>query len=129
MILTIVRGLPGSGKSTFAKSLNVLHVEADMYCMKDGQYIFDANKTKHNHFMCRDLVESILRQGVDVVVSNTFTQLWEIEPYLHLAKLFGATVKVIRLETEFGSIHNVPDNVINAMRERFEDFEEETILR
>jgi predicted kinase len=42
--LTIVRGLPGSGKSTYAKSLNVFHIEADMFCMKDGKYEFDAER-------------------------------------------------------------------------------------
>jgi adenylate kinase family enzyme len=30
-ILYIVRGIPGSGKSTFAKTLGGIHIEADQY--------------------------------------------------------------------------------------------------
>ena len=34
--LYLVRGLPGSGKSTFAKSLGIFHIENDMYLMHNG---------------------------------------------------------------------------------------------
>ena len=43
-VLYIVRGIPGSGKSTFAKSLGGTHFEADMFFMKDGEYKFDMFK-------------------------------------------------------------------------------------
>jgi len=39
--LILLRGLPGSGKSTFAKSIShaaVGHIEADMFFMKDWWY-------------------------------------------------------------------------------------------
>lgn len=44
MKLTLIRGLPGSGKTTLAKQLGVLHVEADMYFMRDGRYQFEDGK-------------------------------------------------------------------------------------
>ena len=40
--LILLRGLPGSGKLTFAKLICNQHVEADMYFMQDGEYKFDA---------------------------------------------------------------------------------------
>jgi len=43
--LVIIRGLPGSGKSTFAKKFvekGFKHYEADMWMVdKDGNYSFD----------------------------------------------------------------------------------------
>lgn len=44
MKVKILRGLPGSGKSTYAKKLaeeGWLHFENDMYFMKNGKYVFD----------------------------------------------------------------------------------------
>ena len=38
--LYIVRGVPGSGKSTFAKTLGGTHFETDNYFMIDGEYKF-----------------------------------------------------------------------------------------
>ena len=43
--LIIIRGLPGSGKSTFAKSLNCTHFETDMYFTdSEGNYNFMPQK-------------------------------------------------------------------------------------
>jgi len=42
--LILVRGLPGSGKSTFAKSLGGVHIETDMFFIQDGEYKFDGAK-------------------------------------------------------------------------------------
>ena len=39
-------GPSGSGKSTLAESIGGIHIEADMYFMKDGEYQFDVTKLK-----------------------------------------------------------------------------------
>jgi len=44
--LILVRGLPGSGKSTFAKTFGCLHVEADMFYIVGGKYRFDGTEQK-----------------------------------------------------------------------------------
>jgi hypothetical protein len=56
------------------------------------------------------------------VVSNTFTQEWETEPYLELAKTYGYKVFSIVVENRHGGVnqHEVPDEVLTKMRERFE---------
>ena len=51
-ILYIVRGVPGSGKSTFAEKLvghDFLVCEADKYFIdkETGEYKFDISKIKH----------------------------------------------------------------------------------
>ena len=73
----IVRGIPGSGKSTVARKLatgsNWQHFEADMYFYdKEGNYNFDINKLGAAHHWCERKVATALQDGWSVVVSNTF---------------------------------------------------------
>lgn len=47
--LLLIRGLPGSGKSTMAKEYakaGYVHCEADQFFEIDGQYRFDASKLR-----------------------------------------------------------------------------------
>lgn len=128
MKLTIIRGLPGSGKSTEARKLGRFHVEADMFLYENREYKFSQDKQKYAHVACRNIVDAAMNEGVwEIVVSNTFTRLWEIEPYVELAKEYGYAVEVIRMTGDYGSIHNVPESVIEAMADRFEDFKGEII--
>lgn len=123
--LYIVRGIPGSGKSTFAKSLGGSHFETDMYFMKDGEYNFDYQKIKDAHNWCRHSVMDAMKQGIPkVVVSNTFTQKWEMDPYFILAEELGYRVFTIVVENRHGgkNSHDVPEETISKMRDRFEIF-------
>ena len=123
-ILYIVRGIPGSGKSTFAKTLGGQHYEADMYFIDPttGEYKFDGTKIKNAHAWCLDRVKTDMTAARDkIVVSNTFTQEWEIEPYFELAKEFGYKVFSIVVENRHDGInvHNVPEDKIEQMKNRF----------
>lgn len=133
--LTIVRGLPGSGKSTYAKSLGVHHVEADMFWMHDGVYQFprddDPNKMRYlamAHKWCYNQVRQAMWYGMDVVVSNTFTTVDQFAPYVELAHILGYDAVVITRKNNFGSIHAVPVEIVDAMRTRWEEYPSETIL-
>lgn len=123
--LIIVRGLPGSGKSTLARELLKLgkataHYEADMFFMIDGKYQFNPAKIKYAHEWCFEAVRhALLTNGENVVVSNTFTQRWEAEKYIQLAKENGIPFQIVTCVGEFGSIHNVPEEAMQKMRERF----------
>jgi predicted kinase len=123
--LYIIRGLPGSGKSTLAKILaekyNFNHLEADMFFMQDGKYIFDRNKLKEAHKWCQEQVEEYLSMGHNVVVSNTFVKLWEIEPYNELAKKYLAEINIIECNGQYQSIHNIPEETIKKMRENWQN--------
>jgi hypothetical protein len=57
-----------------------------------------------------------------IVVSNTFTQEWEMEPYFELAKNYGYKVFSVIVENRHGGTnqHEVPEEVLTKMRERFE---------
>jgi predicted kinase len=121
--LIIIRGLPGSGKSTLAKEFGYNHFEADQYFTDlEGNYNFDATKIREAHRQCRNLVFNALQVGQNTVVSNTFTQLWEMDEYLNFCEEFGHKVTVIKCEGNYGSIHNVPEDIVAKMAERWEDY-------
>ena len=122
--LFLLRGLPGSGKSTLAKSLGGKNYEADMFFERglNDVYTFDAAKLPNAHRWCQSRV-LISMEDLDerIVVSNTFTQEWEMKPYTDLAKEYGYTVYSLIVENRHGGInsHGVPDENIENMRKRF----------
>jgi predicted kinase len=120
--LFLLRGLPGAGKSTLAKSLGGKHIEADMYFIDNGEYKFDASKLKAAHEWCRNNVEHIMTFGKNVVVSNTFTQEWEMQPYYDLAEQYGYRVYSLIVENRHEGInqHGVPADKLEQMKNRFE---------
>lgn len=127
-ILYIVRGIPGSGKSTFAKTLGGTHFETDNFFMVDGEYKFDVTKLKVAHEWCQNSVNTamILNITTDlnntIVVSNTFTQEWEMQPYFDMADTFDYKVFTVIVENRHGGInqHGVPEDKIQIMKDRFE---------
>lgn len=120
--LIILRGIPGSGKSTLAKMICNQHVEADMFFMQDGKYNFDASKLKQAHEWCRTKTEDWMKKRYNVVVSNTFTQEWEMDAYYELAKQYGYQVHSLIVENRHGGVneHGVPEDKLQAMKDRFE---------
>lgn len=127
-ILFIVRGLPGSGKSTFAKTLGGTHFETDNFFMVDGEYKFDVTKLKAAHEWCQNSVNTamILNITTDlnntIVVSNTFTQEWEMKPYFDMAETYGYRVFSLIVENRHGGVnqHGVPEDKLEIMKNRFE---------
>lgn len=124
--LTLIRGLPGSGKSTRADLeaglTGAIHLEADMYYVGvDGVYRFDPNQIHVAHKHCRDACRSLIALGYSVVVSNTFTRINEIQPYKDIAHGFGADFEVIECTGSYGNIHNVPEETLERMRNRWEE--------
>jgi len=123
-IIYLVRGLPGSGKSTFAKTLGGEHYEADMFFIDgNGEYKFDGSKIKWAHEWCHDMVYmDMIKEIPKIVVSNTFTQEWEMQPYFELAKKYGYKVFSIIVENRHEGIneHGVPEEKIEQMKNRFE---------
>lgn len=124
--LTLIRGLPGSGKTTLAKKIageNGLHFEADMFF--GPQYDFKPALLSQAHAWCQDEVFKALLAGKEVVVSNTFTQAWEMQVYLNYAQVLGIEVTIFSMKTQYENIHAVPDFAIEAMKSRWEDVESE----
>lgn len=122
MKLILIRGLPGSGKSTQAKQLkNFTHVEADMFFELQGKYKFDPTKIKEAHAWCQNKTKLALAEGKDVVVSNTFTQHWEMEKYKQFAQEFKAELEIVTATGNWPNVHGVPETKIQEMKLRWED--------
>jgi predicted kinase len=126
--LYLLRGIPGAGKSTLAKSIGGIHMEADQYFMEDGKYNFDVTQLKNAHNYCQSQTKAWMRtdseqvNALKIVVSNTFTQEWEMEAYYEMAKEYGYTVYSLIVENRHGgkSEHNVPKASLDKMENRFE---------
>ena len=123
-MLYLVRGLPGSGKSTLAKQLTANVFEADHYFYdNDGNYNFIPSEIKEAHKECQKFVGDAMESGLPkITVSNTFTQEWELHPYYELAIKYGYYVTCIVVENRHGnkSIHGVPEDKLEQMKNRFE---------
>ena len=124
--LTLIRGLPGSGKSTYAKSLNVLHLEDDHFCMQGGEYKW----SKDTRLLHRDHLFSLTSHSMmfdmDVVVAGVFVRKAEIEKYKKLAVSYFFRFKVIRILGVYGKdIHNVNPFHIEKMKAYWEDYPSE----
>lgn len=121
--LILIRGLPGSGKSTLAASFQPAYMwlETDMYFVDSlGIYQFDPDKLTDAHEWCQFRTRHALQRGNNVVVSNTFSQHWEMTAYHNLARCFNASVHVITCTGNYGSVHNVPIEAVERMRNRWE---------
>lgn len=126
MLLYLIRGVPGSGKSELAKTLQINGIvkyiaEADDYFTRTGKYVFDASKLHLAHKQCQQIVDYALKQGFSVAVSNTSTTEKEVETYKQLAEKYNAKFVSIVVESRHDGTnqHNVPAEKIEQMKNRF----------
>lgn len=128
--LILLRGLPGSGKSTLGDVIlmwpgNTPDVlSADNYFIDDkGNYNFDSTKLKEAHNDCQlKCAERMKLEISRIVVANTFTQEWEMKTYYDMAERYKYRVHALVVENrhEGNNIHNVPDDKLQQMKNRFE---------
>ena len=129
--LILLRGLPGSGKTTLAKIIlqlrstdepEVLSAD-DFFEDKEGDYNFDATKLKEAHNYCQfRCSERMRQQKARIVVANTFTQEWEMDEYFKMAERYNYRIHTVIVENRHGNenVHGVPENKLQQMKNRFE---------
>lgn len=113
--LVLIRGLPGSGKTTRAMGyLNdgYKHLEADQFFMVNGEYCFDAERLPEAHARCLEQVKEALKAGEFVCVSNVFATTEDVKPYTEL----GVDYQIVEANYPGQSIHKVPKTVMHSMQ-------------
>lgn len=130
MDVIFIRGLPGSGKTTYAKNRypNRLLIEADQFFVKNGVYKFDKSQIVEAHLWAQKQVVEMLDKGKKIVCCNTFSRCWELQKYVEKLPTW-AWYSVISLSTQFTNVHEVPPESIALMRERWEAWPGEVIVK
>lgn len=121
--LIILRGIPGSGKSTFASAIGGVICTADDYHMKDGKYDWKPENGYKAHLACQKKAEEAMAANEPmVIIANTNTTSKEMKPYYALADKYRYRVFSVIVENRHNGIneHNVPDESLKKMRERFD---------
>jgi hypothetical protein len=155
-MLYVLRGLPGSGKSTYAKK-RWPSMRADRFlwdgedkhaqpvCVSidheftnlSGEYVWEAKRVGRCAAEANTRLVRLLHAAVpEVIVDNTHSRLWEYHLALDLAFAFGYGVEIISLfdggcsDEELFSrcTHNVPLDVITRHRERWEAHSGEVLV-
>jgi len=131
-MMILMQGASGSGKSTVAKELAVVH-NAVVYSTDDifaetGTYIFNPKLLGINHRKNLDRTVEALKAGKNVIVDNTNTQRWECKPYVEAAIQLGHEVKFVRCEGNYKNVHGVPDDKVKQMRNRLEELTVENVM-
>lgn len=134
----ILRGVPGSGKSTYVASMGhsattaARVVSADHHFMVDGAYKFDARKLPEAHQACwRSFYAALNERDIDVIyVDNTNISAAEIGPYVLPAESCGWQVEIITLECDpvvaaARNVHGVPAESVHRMHARLQAAEKD----
>jgi predicted kinase len=124
-ILHIIRGVSGSGKTTLAKEMqwNIggYYFEADMwFCRLDGTYAFNPADLSQAHKWCFEQVCKEIDLGNHVIVSNTFTRLWEMRNYIDYALDHGYRVHIVTCHGRYQNTHGLTQEMVDRQAARFQ---------
>lgn len=131
----VMRGIQGSGKSTYAKLLRQcsyeagelpLIVSADDFFVGHNGYKFDPTKLGEAHKWCMQRFLQALKDGMSpVIVDNTNINLEDISPYVAVGQALDYDVEIIQVNTPpeiaaSRNVHGVGENQVYALHKRLQ---------
>ncbi|XP_029458516.1 NEDD4-binding protein 2-like 1 isoform X2 [Rhinatrema bivittatum] len=134
--LYLLRGLPGSGKTTLARQLKrdfpnapILSTD-DFFITEDGTYAFNQDFLEEAHKWNQKRAKKAMKRGKSpIIIDNTNIQAWEMKPYAIMALENDYEVIFREPETRWKfnvqelarrNIHGVPREKIQHMKEQYE---------
>ena len=133
-MLTIIRGLPGVGKTFLAQRdyPGSLLLEGDQYYMTpENKYAFGKGILRSSSEYVRLMLSTALSVEIkNVVITTTSPDGKRAKEYAAIAKGFGHKVKFVWLDY-IGlakTVHAVPEDVINKMKENWKPIRGETLI-
>lgn len=134
--LYLLRGLPGSGKTTLARQLQRDYPRAlifstdDFFFREDGTYEFNPIFLEEAHEWNQKRARKAMRSGTSpIIIDNTNLHAWEMKPYAVMALENNYEVIFREPDTRWKfnvqelarrNIHGVPKEKIQRMKERYE---------
>ncbi|EDV96577.1 GH16330 [Drosophila grimshawi] len=142
-IMIIMRGAPGSGKTTLAKTLlqqirvldehysigDFVHSSDDFFVTCRG-YEFNPTQLSDAHEWNKQRVLCKAATGWSpIIVDNTNIMVWEMQPYVQIAVQHGYVLELLEPKTSWckspgklaqRNVHRVPKENIERMLDRYE---------
>lgn len=137
LVLVLLRGLPGSGKSFLARTLQEdnpsgVILSTDDYFYINGQYQFDVKYLGEAHEWNQNRAKEAFEKKVSpIIIDNTNLQAWEMKPYVALSQKHKYKVlfrepdtwwKFKPKELARRNIHGVSKEKITRMLEHYQRF-------
>ncbi|XP_069495365.1 NEDD4-binding protein 2-like 1 [Ambystoma mexicanum] len=134
--LYLIRGLPGSGKTTMARQLKQTFPSAlifstdDFFINEDGTYEYNPFLLEEAHRWNQKRAKRAMKKGKSpIIIDNTNIHAWEMKPYVLMAREYS--YEVIFREPDTGwkfnvqelsrkNSHGVPRDKIKRMKEQYE---------
>ena len=132
-VLVILRGVPGSGKSTIAHNIydtvsngcalsdvGVVRIYSAVICSTDdvctmlngGKYKFDPTRLGLYHSINQSVAHACMKQGIDcVIIDNTNIKHRDYEQYVATAQIYGYTIVKYKVGvTDFTNFPTLADD-------------------
>ncbi|XP_006879698.1 PREDICTED: NEDD4-binding protein 2-like 1 [Elephantulus edwardii] len=134
--LYLLRGLPGSGKTTLARQLQrefpraLIFSTDDFFFQEDGTYEFNPDFLEEAHKWNQKRARKAMRNGISpIIIDNTNLHAWEMKPYAAMALEHNYEVLFREPDTRWKfnvaelarkNVHGVPRDKIQRMKQRYE---------